>query len=77
VLPDAREELLGVERVAVDLDQTEARCDLSQEPKALAFGLAPRIGLEPEVGMLRLWRDLIVNGDDTLTPEGRLCELFG
>src|SRR5262249_8801706 len=61
VLRQACPKLLAAGRLAVDLDQAERPRDPPEQTEAIALGLVRRIGLVPEIGILRLRVDRVVD----------------
>jgi hypothetical protein len=73
----ARTKLLGVERLAVHLDQTRVGGQVPQQPQPVALGLARRIGLVPQIGILGLRVDRVVGGRGPEQAECLLTDPLG
>ena len=63
--------------MAVDLDEAEDGREPSEEAETLALGLARRIGLVAEIGVLGLRGNLVVNDSGAGAAECLLADLLG
>jgi hypothetical protein len=77
VLGEAGAERLGIGRMTVDLDEADDSCDPPEEAESGTLGVAPRVGLVTEIGVLGLREDLVMRNGCTGGAERPPADLLG